>query len=418
MSYLPELRSSLVSAAERAGAAPISRPRRRWPRTGLRAIPVAIGVAVAIAVAVLALTAIRHAPTRVKPTSPAKQAPGREALLSVLGVLRRPQVPADLSGRVIQRFLRNRPPFGGGTVERGLIRRAMIAPWGSPIYVVPETPTGWTAYAPAPSSSTSTSVFTLKREGVDVEDAAGGGCCATASAITQYGDLSTEGAGRSFAGGSAQTRLVLLVPDGVAKVAFVLPRQVDRTDPTAPVYRRALTVTAAVRDNIVAVQVPHEIAGGRPAMIWYAPDGHVLKRLGNPAAASRVVSPPKPGPETPQSRAAEHDPSTPNRVWVGPAAGGPHANYMVHFRILLNEADYTFHISGTRCPGITVAGGQGGGTGNLRGRLFSGVLDAVHGQSWCRGTYHVSVTVTDLGRAGTLKHPVRPFGTATFTVRR
>ena len=45
-------------------------------------------------------------------------------------------------------------------------------------------------------------------------------------------------------------------------------------------------------------------------------------------------------------------------------------------------------------------------------------MDAVSGQTWCPGTYHVSVTVSDLGRSGNLKHPARPFGTATFTVRR
>jgi hypothetical protein len=226
----------------------------------------------------------------------------------------------------------------------------------------------------------------------------------------------SAGAGRSFAGGSTETRLILVVPDGVAKVAFVMPRQANRTDPTAPIYRHTLTVTARVRGNVAAVQVPRECCAGEPPMTWYAPDGQVVKRLGDPAAANRVVSPPKPGPETAQSRAAEHDPSTPNRVWVTPVTGGPHANYLVHFRILLNDADYTFHFSGTRCPAITFAGGQGGGSGNLRGRLFSGVLDAVHGQSWCPGTYRVSVSVMDLGRAANLKHPAKPFGTATFTV--
>ena len=42
----------------------------------------------------------------------------------------------------------------------------------------------------------------------------------------------------------------------------------------------------------------------------------------------------------------------------------------------------------------------------------------LQGQAWCPGTYHVSVAVMDRGRYGNLKRPARPFGTATFTVRR
>jgi hypothetical protein len=128
-----------------------------------------------------------------------------------------------------------------------------------------------------------------------------------------------------------------------------------------------------------------------------------------------VARPAKPGPETAQSRAAERDSSTPNRVWVTPATGGPHANFTVHFRILLNGADYSFHASGTQCPAITLSGGQGGGTGDLRGRTFSAGFDAVHGQSWCPGTYHLSISVMNTSRHGH-KPPPKPFGTATFIV--
>ena len=62
-------------------------------------------------------------------------------------------------------------------------------------------------------------------------------------------------------------------------------------------------------------------------------------------------------------------------------------------------------------------GGDGGGTNDLRGRIWSDVVDAVGGQSWCPGTYHLSATIMDRGRYGELKHPASPFGTATFTVK-
>jgi hypothetical protein len=45
------------------------------------------------------------------------------------------------------------------------------------------------------------------------------------------------------------------------------------------------------------------------------------------------------------------------------------------------------------------------------------VVDAVAGRTWCPGTYHLSVTIMDLGRYGNLKHPAHPFGTATFRVK-
>ncbi len=44
-------------------------------------------------------------------------------------------------------------------------------------------------------------------------------------------------------------------------------------------------------------------------------------------------------------------------------------------------------------------------------------MTATPGRRWCPGTYHLSATIMDLGRAGSLKRPARPFGTATFTVK-
>jgi len=84
---------------------------------------------------------------------------------------------------------------------------------------------------------------------------------------------------------------------------------------------------------------------------------------------------------------------------------------------LLNDADYSYQLSGTPCPAITVNGGDGGGSGDLRGRTWSDQVVAVAGQKWCPGTYHLSATVMDLGRYGNLTHPAKPFGTATFTVK-
>jgi hypothetical protein len=97
-------------------------------------------------------------------------------------------------------------------------------------------------------------------------------------------------------------------------------------------------------------------------------------------------------------------------VWVTPSVGGPHTRFTVHFLVLLNGADYRYRLFGTRCPAITVNGGSGGGNNDLRGRVWSDQVDAVDGQTWCPGTYHLSATIMN-------REPARPFGTATFTVK-
>jgi hypothetical protein len=157
-------------------------------------------------------------------------------------------------------------------------------------------------------------------------------------------------------------RLTLVVPDGVATVQFLMPRQPNRADPGAPIYRSVLTVLAPVHDNVAAVQVNRECCAGGVPMIWRAADGHVIKQIGD-------------------------------------------------------VADYRYTVTATACPQHTFPGGGGGGAGDLRGRVWSDSLTAVRDQPLCPGTYRVSVGVMDLGRYGPLKHPARPFGTATFTVR-
>ena len=366
---------------------PGRRPARRRSSLGAFAAVVLAGVAVVVAFG--ALVSLRgHTPARpASSPHPVAAVPGRRQLIDILGVLRRPQTKADLSPWV-QRALRV-SPFGAPDVA--LIRRAGVTPWGSGIVLIPTKPSGGRFPAFRARS----------QEGIDFEVDGGGSCCATASDIATYGDVAIGGAGRSFAGGSTQTRFTVLVPDGVATVQFVMPHPPD------PV--------ATVHENAAAVQVSQGCCTGGVPMIWRAADGHVVNRVGG--AEPRVAAPARPGPETALSRAAERNPSTPNRVWVTPSAGGPHTHFKVHFQVLLNDADYSYALSGTRCPGITLNGGGGGGTNDVRGRIWSDAVDAVAGQTWCPGTYHLSATIMDLGRYGNLKHPARPFGTATFTVK-
>jgi hypothetical protein len=378
---------------------------------------------VAVAIAVLALTQIRHRTASPRPAPTTTQTRERQALLDILGVLRRPQTPVDLDSKLLTRALEGPASPFLGLPDRALIRRATTTPWGSPVFLVPMGP-GSVARVKAAFGRRKPPPALVRRVTLPTErlmevDSSGSGGDSDAADIEAGHALGTDGAGHSFAGGSTQTRIILIVPDGVATVAFTFPRQADRHDPGAPIYRRSLTVTAPVHGNVVAVQVPRECCGSDLPMTWYASDGHVVKRLGGLAAVNRVAPVAKPGPETARSRAAERDPATPNHVWVTPVTGGPLANYMVHFRVLLNHADYAYSFSAPRCPGLSLSGGEGGGRNDIRGHRFSGSLSGnVPSTGWCPGTYRISVRVMDLGRAGNLKHPTKPFGAATFTVRR
>ncbi len=77
------------------------------------------------------------------------------------------------------------------------------------------------------------------------------------------------------------SRFFEVVPDGVAKVGFYTHVQLR------PFRYRGL-VTAAVKDNIAAFQVPGSSARGVFA-VWYAPDGHVIKRVGDWSIANLPV---------------------------------------------------------------------------------------------------------------------------------
>jgi len=225
--------------------------------------------------------------------------------------------------------------------------------------------------------------------------------------------MQIDGAGRSFAGGSTQTRFILVVPDGVTRVEFSFPPEVIPAG--GPVYHHRLVVTVPVHGNIAAVQVDRQFAGGEPALIWYGAAGQVIKRI---AGTPQPLTPPRPAPETALSRAAERNPATPNRVLAAPATGGPTTTLRVQFRLLLNDADYQFRGVGPSAPGCqsTFGAVTGGGIDDVRGRIFSDTFSPTRGRRWCPGTYTVTVAAYDRGRAGTLHGPPRPFGTATFKV--
>jgi hypothetical protein len=389
----------------------VPRPARRRSSLGAFAAVVLSGLALVVALgALVSLHGRGRGASSNGPSAVTKSSP-RQQLIDVLGILRRPQTPADRPQGILSQLSQTALPAWLGGPDLPLVRYATTTPWGEKLYFVPiepATPAELESFArrqrlPEPQVA---ALAGRRGETLGVFSTGGGGGAGDAAAIE-----AGHGIGTSGGGGIRGTRVTLVVPDGVARVKFVLPRQPNPLQYGAPIYPHSLTVTAPVHGNVAAVQLPRTIPEGPFPMIWYAADGHLIKRIGNLAGVNRVFPTPRPGPETALSRAAERDPSTPNRVWVTPSVGGPQTAFKVHFQVLLNGAGYEYRLTGTRCPGITVNGGDGGGTEDLRGRTWSDVVNAVGGQTWCPGTYHLSVTI--MGR-----RLARPFGTTTFTVKR
>jgi hypothetical protein len=395
--------------------------RRRHPSTMIvPTVAVIVAAAVVVGVVLLLHPTTRH--DHHPATQPATQAnASRRELIKILGVLRRPQTAADRAfARRVEQI--DDGPIGHrqGTPDLPLVRYATTTPWGQRVYLVPFKPLTRTGLAKLKHRYPNLPAEFFRGASTHEETVSvvAGGSSAGDSTPAQLESNALEmisGAGRSFAGGSTKERLIQVVPDGVVKVEFVFPRQPDGAQHGQKIYSHVLKVTVPVHNNVAAVEVNRECCGTGET-IWYAADGHVVKRFGSFRRADHVVAAPKPGPQTPQSRAAERDPSTPNHVWVTPTAGGPHTQFKVHFRVLLNGADYRYQVSGTDCPQFTFPGGTGKPNA-LRGDLWSDSLSAVQGQALCPGTYHVTVAVMDRGRFGNLKQPVRPFGSASFTVR-
>ncbi|MGO9750976.1 MAG: hypothetical protein ACLP8S_14975 [Solirubrobacteraceae bacterium] len=95
-------------------------------------------IVVGIVIAVVALTELGH---RARRPATAAAVPGRQQLIDVLAVLRRPQTKADLDPRLLSWLERTRPGEAlRGTPDRPLIRLATVTPWGEKVLLVPMKP--------------------------------------------------------------------------------------------------------------------------------------------------------------------------------------------------------------------------------------------------------------------------------------
>jgi hypothetical protein len=394
----------------------------------VRAVALAVAVFVPVlVVAAIVLTSGSDAPRPAPSSVSATSAP----LVRILGVLRRAQASADLDPEITR--LLDRPGQRAlglqGTPVRSLIRLATTTPWGQKVFLVPyrQLTTRQIAKLPRPRRPVAQRHQRLRGPGDTLGVfAGGGGCCSTARMIEQSGSY-TFGA----AGPGAPTRFVEVVPDGVAKVSLLLPRQ-DYA--TGPIYPRALIATRAVHKNVFAVEVNRSEDDLGTRQIWYGPTGTIIKRIGATTNAdlNHVVLPPTPAPATTLSRRAERDPSTPNPVTITPKTGGPHTTFTVMFRSLLNNASYLYRLygpGGTGCRGRAqlTYGWENPGPSAIRGQIVRNPYShpgngnvLVNGRyqlpNWCPGTFRITVSAAATSPSGAPGPGITPFGSATFVV--
>jgi hypothetical protein len=255
---------------DRLGTDPEGRPSRaprgawlsRLVATGAVALALAVG-----AVAVLALHPARPAAPRVAGAG-ALPSPAR-GVIGILGVLRRPASAAD---RLRGARLRSIERLVAGTPRVARARLATVTPWGAKVFLVPVGPPTASSIARLPKLLRGSAPLRQRlaswHGGLRLMVLASGlACCATARAIEGGGDWSTGGSG-------SLNWVVLVVPDGVARVTVPLPGG---------------TVAAGVQGNVAAFEVPRGVENlSAYPMTWYGSSGAILRRF---AGAPPVASP-------------------------------------------------------------------------------------------------------------------------------
>lgn len=236
--------------------------------SGASGVGIVLAAVTALAVVVLAVVLLGHARTSTEhsaagqPSQAAIRRSSTRALVAELGILRQPQTAAAR--------LFNRSP----TVTRASamapphrliasLTRVVSLPDGGRLflYVAPRAPIGPPVY------------------GLGYHEAypgsSGGGCCNTAGTLRRP---QGPGPDQFESGRDRHTMYFEVVPDGVARVHWVFPRQPIEPSgvPSSltPVFATPLSVNVVVHDNVAAAKLPQR--GLATIDTWYAADGHVI----------------------------------------------------------------------------------------------------------------------------------------------
>jgi len=241
-------------------------------------------VVIAVAVGVGAVVLLGHgspAPQpNVRPSGHAAIS-GRQELISMLGVLRRPQTSADINRKLLHSPY---PLWLQGMADVPLMRLVITA-WGEKLNLVAIKPPSVGALRSAWKKMNRPFPLRQYIAARDVETLSlftnngGGGGRVTAADLQYLGSDAFEGArtaGLKPSQGGYQY-LIRVVPDGVTKVAFVVRGHLG---PLAPGTANPppTKVTAIVHDNVAAARITRQESAGNFEAIWYAKNGHILKR--------------------------------------------------------------------------------------------------------------------------------------------
>ena len=233
--------------ARRVSSAP---PRRRRSWSGGHVLSALV---VGVVVVVVAAAVLFVHPTAEHPT--ASTGEGQPGLVQILRVLRRPQTAAD---RKAERDNASFFKHGrlGSRMMTPITSRARVAarlPGGQPLVLMPVKVRPPRASGQAPFL------------GLALLNGGGGSCCNSVAEIE---------AGDAFAssGGAGGNQLVVVVPDGVARVRVKLPHP----------------ISVDVHNNLAVMQPRSGVENIQQyAMTWYARNGAVIKQF----AAGRTIKP-------------------------------------------------------------------------------------------------------------------------------
>lgn len=271
--------------AESSSLESACRDQRTRMRSMFASVPLLVSVIVAVVVGAVALTALKHGGAS-KSTSAGSAGSSRRELISILGVLRSAQTEPRLNFDVVPRQERQESAAIDGEPDLPLIRFATTAPWGEKLYLVPMKPPTDAARArltrQQPEFARMLSRVRSRGETIGfysahgVRDLGNAPSIESGQAMVVDDDRLSPGIFPITESRSTQSRFILIVPNGVARVEFYFPPQAVRVG--GPIYRTSITATVPVHGNVAAAQVmlPH---AELPALIWYAADGTVIKRL-------------------------------------------------------------------------------------------------------------------------------------------
>lgn len=249
------LENELVAAARRAAA-----PRRRVG-AGIAVSVAAATIAVVVAASALLLLGGRTRPVHSTAATP----PAHGQLVDILAVLRRPQTKGDLT-------LPSAAKVGwlalAGTPDRALIRFAGVTPWQTRVFVVPIIPlSGRQLDRIHQPLRGFLRLRAARGEVITVLAGVPQPVAGFTAADIEAGraTLVQRGGGRHGA-----LRVVTLVPDGVANVALALVGRAGEPE--------NLIESVDAHDNVAALEV-YSRPTRRMALVWFARDGHVIRRV-------------------------------------------------------------------------------------------------------------------------------------------